>query len=268
MERNGPRMTVCGISMAHNNADIIRATTEHMLTQVDHVVVLDNFSVDGAREILEELPVTVIDDEERGYFQSRKMTWLANYARKHFDAEWVVPFDSDEIWYSPFGTIKEVLEGLSPQWLVATADLYDHVTSTEDDPSELNPVKRIGWRRSYKGLLPKVACRWRQDLVIGQGNHNAVYLGGATHQEGLLVVRHYPYRSTDQFISKVRDGVAAYAATDLPEASGQHWKDYGRLLDTFGESALEEVYNTWFHLNNPQTLENIIYDPAPVTFTS
>lgn len=261
-------MSVVGISMAHNNADIIRATSEHMLTQVDHVIVLDNFSTDGAREILAELPVTVIDDEEPGYYQSRKMTWLANYARTHFEAEWVVPFDSDEIWYSPFGTIKEVLEGLEPQWLVATAALYDQVTSTEDDPTELNPIKKIGWRRSDKGMLPKVACRWREDLVIGQGNHHANYQGGATHQDGFLVVRHYPYRSTEQFIRKVRDGVAAYKATDLPESSGQHWKDYGRLLDGWGEDALIEVYNTWFHLNNPASLEGVIYDPAPVTFTS
>lgn len=260
-------MSVVGISMAHNNADIVRFTTEHMLTQVDHIIVLDNFSSDGAREILEELPVTVIDDDEPGYFQSRKMTWLANYARTHFGAEWVVPFDSDEIWYSPFGTIKNVLSDIHPQWLVATADLYDHVTSTEDNPSELDPVKRIGWRRSYKGILPKVACRWRKDLVIGQGNHNAVYQGGATHQDGLLVVRHYPYRSTEQYIRKVRDGVAAYAATDLPESSGAHWKDYGRLLDSGGEGALEEVYSTWFHLDNPEFLNNVIYDPAPVTFT-
>lgn len=260
-------MTIFGISMALNNADIIRATTEHMLTQVDHVIISDQGSTDGAREILEGLPVTIIDEPDPAYYQSKKMTDLAKCAR-NMGAEWVVPFDSDEIWYSPFGTIKEVLEGIHPQWLVATADLYDQVTSNEDDTEELNPVKRIGWRRSTKSILPKVACRFRDDLVIEQGNHSARYQGGTTRQEGLLVVRHYPYRSTAQFIRKVRDGVAAYAATDLPEASGQHWKDYGRLLDTFGESALEEVYHTWFHLDNPQELENIIYDPAPVTFTS
>lgn len=257
-------MKVIGISMAHNNADIIRATAEHMLGQVDHVIVMDNFSNDGAREILEELPITLIYDDEPGYYQSRKMTALAKVAR-NMGAEWVVPFDSDEFWYSPFGTIKEVLSDLRPQWLVATADLYDHVTSTDDNLEELNPLKRIGWRRSESGALPKVACRWREDLVIEQGNHSAGYHGGMTRQNGLLVVRHYPYRSTEQFIGKVRDGVAAYAATEgLPESSGAHWKDYGRLLAAYGEAGLEEVYNTWFHLNNPTILSGVIYDPAPI----
>lgn len=257
-------MTVIGISLAKNNADIIGLTVGHMISQVDHVIVMDNTSTDGAREILSSLPITVIDDPEPGYYQSRKMTALAKVAR-NMGAEWVVPFDSDEFWYSPFGTIKEVLDDLRPQWLVATADLYDHVTSTDDDSLELNPLKRIGWRRSYKGALPKVACRWREDLVIEQGNHSAGYHGGMTRQEGLLVVRHYPYRSTEQFIRKVRDGVKAYAAApDLPEESGAHWKDYGRLLESGGEATLIEVYNTWFHLNDPRALTGVIYDPAPI----
>lgn len=256
-------MAVFGINMCKNNADIVPATIEHMLTQVDHIIVLDGQSTDGAREILSQYPITVIDDPDPAYYQSKKTTELAKMAR-NMGAEWVVPFDSDEIWYSPFGTIKEVLGGLQNQWLVATADLYDQVTSNMDNTLESNPVKRIGWRRRDKGMLPKVACRWRDDLVIEQGNHSAGYHGGPTRHNGLLVVRHFPYRSTEQFIKKVRDGVAAYKGTNLPESSGAHWKDYGRLLDAFGESALEEVYNTWFHLNNPGAIEGVIYDPAPI----
>lgn len=259
---------VASITMAKNGIDTIEPVLRHTATQADFMIVSDNNSTDGTRDLLSdlsrELPLQVLDDPEIGYYQSQKVTDLAKVAR-NMGAEWVIPVDQDEIWYSPFGTIKEVLGDLGPQWLVATADLYDHVTSTDDDPEELNPVKRIGWRRSYKGMLPKVACRWREDLVIEQGNHSAGYHGGATRQNGLLVVRHYPYRSPEQFISKVRSGVAAYAATTgLPESSGAHWKDYGRLLDGWGESALEEVYNTWFHLQDPNTLEGVIYDPAPI----
>lgn len=258
---------VISVSMVKNGLDIVEPILRHLSTQVDHMIVSDNNSTDGTRELLSELsrelPILVFDDPEPGYYQSQKTTALAKVAR-NMGAEWIIPNDQDELWYSPFGTIKEVLGELAPQWLVATADLYDHVTSTEDNLNEFNLLKRIGWRRSYKGLLPKVACRWREDLVIEQGNHGAGYHGGMTRQNGLLVVRHYPYRSTTQFIQKVRDGVAAYAATDLPESSGQHWKDYGRILDSMGEAGLEEVYNTWFHLNQPGTLKDVIYDPAPV----
>lgn len=255
-------MSVIGICMAKDEADIIRTTVEHMLSEVDHVIVSDNGSTDGTREILETLPITVIDDPEVGYFQSRKMTDLARVARNH-GADWVVPFDADEIWYSPFGTIKDILSELAPQWLVASAALYDHVSSSEDDES-LAPVQRIGWRRSYPGELHKVACRYRDDLVIQQGNHGAYYDGGGTQQDGWLVIRHFPYRSADQFVKKVRNGAAAYAATDLSEESGAHWRQYGRILEEYGEEALKEVFFTWFYLKDPKNTENVIFDPVPV----
>ncbi len=254
-------MKVIGICLAKDESDIIRTTVEHMLTQVDEVIVADNGSTDGTREILAGLPITLLDDPEVGHYQSRKTTNLAKVAR-NAGAEWVVPFDSDEIWYSPFGKIKDVLGELTPQWLVAPADLYDHVSTSLDDLSDANPVTRIGWRRRNPGMLPKVACRWREDLVIGEGNHGATYQGGSTIQPGLLVIRHFPYRSADQFCNKARKGAAAYAATDLPEEIGAHWRGYGAILKTFGEETLKGVYNEHFYSSDPANDLTLIYDPA------
>lgn len=257
-------MSVIAICMCKDEADIIKETVEQMLTQVDAVIVSDNGSTDGTRKILSSLPVTLIDDPDPAYYQSQKMTDLAKVARNQ-GAEWIVPFDSDEFWYSPFGTIKDILNDIAPQWLAATADLYDHVTSSEDDLTNLNPITRIGWRRREKGVLPKVACRWRDDLIIEQGNHGAKYQGGTTYQNGLLVIRHFPYRSATQFARKAKNGAAAYAATDLPEHVGAHWRGYGAILKNSGPDVLEnEVYRKWFHLDHPREVENVIYDPAPI----
>lgn len=255
---------VIGICMAKDEIDIIQVTVEHMLTQVDEVIVSDNGSTDGTREVLASLPITLIDDPEVGYYQSKKMTNMAKIAGNK-GAKWIVPFDSDEIWYSPLGTLKDVLHNIPINFLVTSAEVYDHVASSEDDPSDLNPVSRICWRRKDKISLPKVACRYRDDLVIQQGNHGAAYNEPTTHKEGLLIIRHFPYRSAEHMVRKALNGAAAYAATDLPDHAGAHWRQYGNLILNNGEEAFKrEVYTKWFFLEAPRENPAVVFDPAPV----
>lgn len=257
-------MTVFGISMVRDEADVVGQTVTKMLAQVDEVIVADNGSVDGTREILDALPIIVVDDRERGYYQSQKMSMLAQLAGDK-GADWVVPFDADERWYSPFsGRIADLLDGIAPQWLTASAQLFDHVATAADDSSESDPLKRIGWRRRKALPLPKVACRVRPDLVIDQGNHGATYDGGTTCFADQLVVRHFPYRSREQFIRKARNGAEAYRATDLPATFGAHWREWGDLLDAQGEDALGGVFEQWYFSAHPRADRSLIFDPCPV----
>lgn len=265
--------------MARDEADIIGATVGHMLAEVDAVIVADNLSTDSTRAVLGALAeehagrLVVVPDDEPAYLQSAKMTALALRARLELGADWVVPFDADEWWYSPFGRIADVLADVAPQWLIVPAPLFDHVSTGEDNRLEPNPVARMGWRRRQANPLGKVAARWREDLVIAQGNHDAIYAGRGTYFDPLLVVRHFPYRSVAQLVRKVRNGAAAYTAAGdaQPETAGAHWRQWGALLDAQGESAIDELYHMWYWRKRPRDPLNIggedqpplLFDPAP-----
>lgn len=270
-------MTTAAVTMVKDEADIIAATVTHMLTQVDWVLVADNGSTDGTGEILDSLSrmnsrLDVVHDPDPAYRQSQKMTALAAEARDLYGATWVVPFDADEWWYSPFNPrLGDVLDEQAPQWLVLPATLYDHV-ATGHDPDTADPCARIRWRRPDPAPLPKVAVQWRADLVIEQGNHGAWYDGGPTiSPDRLLVIRHFPYRSLEQFVRKVRNGAAAYRALgdDVPANIGTHWRQWGAMLDAHGEDALGDLFRKWYWRADPRrpvTIEGerqpaLIHDP-------
>lgn len=234
---------VWGIARVKDELDIIATTVRWMLTQVDYVLVQDNDSHDGTRDALAELAaehstLLVCDDLDIAYYQSRKMSALAAEAAR-MGAGWVVPFDADEVWTAPNGHLGDWLRGLQPDHAVAGAALFDHVVTSWDLADIADPVQRIGWRRADPAGLLKVAARTTCPVTIHQGNHDASF-DHVTAGAG-MTVHHYPYRSVEQFTRKVRNGAAAYAATDLPEDIGQHWRDYGRLTD----QGLREVFETW-----------------------
>ena len=271
-------MTVVGVSMIRDEADVIGPVLRHMARQVDAIVIANNRSTDETRKIIDEvsdscaIPILVGDDDEIGYKQSVKMSTLAAVAHDAFGAEWIVPFDADEIWYSPAPRIADFLARIPTEHDIVKAFLWDHVCTGIDDPAEVDPVQRMRWRRADPAPLPKVACRYRDGLTIEMGNHGASYqdLGGAT-SDRRIAVRHFPYRSPEQLVRKVRNGAEAYAATDLPEHYGAHWRQWGRMLHEHGEETIHDLFHTWYyreHPDEPVTIEGEIQsplrcDPAP-----
>lgn len=263
-------MRTAAVSMCKDELDVVDGFVQRMCSQVDLLIVADNNSTDGTRQRLDELarehPLTVIDDPEIGYFQARKMTRLAAIAAD-MGADWVICADFDEVWYSPFGRIADVLAEHDDA-AIATAELYDHV-ATAQDPADPDPFTRLGWRRIAPAPLQKVAVRPTIPVRIEQGNHGARY--DTATVDGLLVIRHYPWRSPEQAVRKVRNGAAAYAATSLPQEMGSHWRGWGRILHEHGEDAIADLFRKWHWRAQPRAdavidgehQPPLIYDPAP-----
>jgi len=61
--------------------------------------------------------------------------------------------------------------------------------------------------------------------------------------------------------AKAINGAEAYAATDLPDDIGRHWREYGRIAAENGEEALHDVFRRWFWVADPG--DDLIYDPVP-----
>lgn len=232
-------MTVAAILMVKDEGDVIEHTIRHLATQVDEIIVSDNGSIDGTREILDRLQddpplgidFTLADDPDLGYWQSAKMTRLAAAARD-LGHDWVLPVDADEHWVTEpqERPIRDHLLSLPPDVTVCRARLFHYIPTAQDPPvSEVpSPFARIGWRLTEPSSLGKVAARLVPGLVIEAGNHGVTVKGARPAlMGGGLRVNHFSWRSSDQYARKIRNGARAYAATDLPEEVGPHWRMWG-----------------------------------------
>lgn len=271
-------MTTWGVTMVKDEDDVIYQTLRHMETQVDGIVLLENGSTDHTQSEISlwagdrNCELLVIQDSEPGYYQADKMTKAASRAHS-LGASWVIPFDADEIWTHNSGTpINELLaqhdahhdNGLAGA--VIMAKLFNYYTTDVDEGSpggtevgELPPFERMTWRMGEAQPLDKVIVAWSDHMAITQGNHNAT--GGFEYHVSGFEVRHYPYRSAEQFIRKAINGAAAYAATDLPWSMGQHWREYGLHYERGGEDALRAIYTEYFHYRSPSSA-GLVHDPA------
>lgn len=259
-------MTVFGVSMVKNEDDVIKSTIEHMLTHVDHIIIADNLSTDSTRDILDSFDssvVTVVDDPVVGYYQSKKMTKLAGDAAE-LGADWVVPFDADEIWFSPyFDSLKEHLESVPEKFVCVVADWYHHGVTNRDDHSINNPFLRMRHRLRKPAEMCKVAARCSPKLIIEQGNHSIQYGGTFLTYELNIEARHFPYRSLDQFARKAIQGVEAYEATNLSKNQGSHWRDMGNRIRAGGDEEAKAIFDSFvIDLDNWQ--DELVDDPAPI----
>lgn len=239
--------------MMWNEEDVAEYVVRHMLTECDRVIVADNNSTDFTRSILESIGderLTITDEPSFAYYQSHTMNRLADMARIDFKADWVVPFDADEVWYSPSWPLKDVLPSLDTGQVKAGE--YVFVPRPTDDPTEPNPFRRCVWRRD---LVPdfKVAFRPQSGKLLGFGGH----IFGADAWEDVarhtLFIRHLPYRSLDQAKRKLRHGKAALEAAGQSKAVGWHWHQYGGWDD-------EQMANWWNSWTGPAGLTR---DPLP-----
>jgi hypothetical protein len=234
---------VWAVGIVRDEADIVETVITNLLAHgVERVLIADNLSIDGTGPILERLarshPVTVLCDRLPAHYQAEKTSLLARGAARA-GAGWVLPFDADEVWTVPTGTVAQWLATCNAD--VVQVPVFNHVPTAGDDQGEPDPVRRLRWRKTEPNRLHKVVFRAHPRARLHQGNHGVTRRG--RRQRG-LEIRHFPNRSEQQFVRKVRQGSAALAATDLADEVGKHWRGLGEGDDEALHAAWRSLVDT------------------------
>ena len=219
--------TTLGLAMVKNEQDSIEPFVRHNLRFLDHLVVVDNGSVDGTRAILTQLAaefpnLVLAEDDVFGYNQSARMTrWLHDY-QAIFAADFVLPLDADEFLdVQKEDGFRDILREI-PEHGYGLIPWCTYVLTPNTDLSDEDPFRVMRHRRRkelparFKAVI-RLDGQSAADLELAQGNHAVRSTSGrevaVKRLDGLRLL-HYPLRSLDQAKAKCVVGWMAYLALD------------------------------------------------------
>jgi hypothetical protein len=168
---------------------------------------------------------------------------MARDAYALYDADWVINADADEFWFprDPATTLGEVFSRLERSITTFTVPVIDMT----GDPAaagtglqrltlrDARPVERLRQIGLRSHSTPDAVHIGSADVEVAQGNHYVnLESGGRVPADLALEVLHFPWRSWEQFATKVENAGRAYEANPdlLPSPNHHGMREYSRLL--------------------------------------
>ncbi len=242
------------VMMVRDEADIIRPNLDHHYALgFRNFVILLNCCSDETPALVTafqadhaDARVCSITDPVEGYYQADKTQAAVEFARVYFPGcrrplAWCFIIDADE-----FIAVKQDsgLNGLIEAAEKAGKDFigFHLCNATSSTEAEYRPDANVYAHfdvvcGSHGHINAKHAFRLDLDVMVRMGNHSLFYNGIALDR-GLIAgehgarMIHLHYRSRAQLQSKITNGGRAYAATDMDESIGWHWREiYHRFRD-------------------------------------
>jgi len=215
------------VLLVRDEADVIADNLRWHLGQgVDHVIAMDNGSVDGTTGILEDFAatgaLTLLHQPSDAFLQERWASEMARIARDRQGADWVLPLDADEFWTVPAGqTLRDIVARFDRgadmvrcdrrNLMAAREDLetlpwYEALVWHADPPVPLPPGRKddpgpLDPPLLYCRLPPKVAVNVARFERFLPGNHDAVFAGDpVVRASEEIVIYHAMIRDRAEFL--------------------------------------------------------------------
>jgi hypothetical protein len=235
--------------LVRDEGDVLDANLRHHLALgIDHIVVTDHGSTDATPAVLErhrkDGMVSTIREDSDELRQSEWVTRMARLAATEQGADWVINCDADEFWWPRDGSLHDLLAAV-PARFGALRALWRNFVPRPDDERPF--FERMTVRRSPAHALTdpfhaqvKVVHRGHPDVVVTQGNHDALGPGLALVREWLpFEILHFPVRDAVQAGRKfrgARDAGLRSPGTSVP----QHTEAAAQAMDVEGDASFYE----------------------------
>lgn len=252
-------MIVNAIMNTGNDVDIVEISLRHNLSKLNQILVIDNNSTDGTKDVIEKLILEYGEERLKLIHTDSKTpnqhVVTINFFKEQIKLSGNQPdflffLDADELIYaddfSELNLIPENNVGIV-KWKCYIPNRLDHV----DFPKEMEYRRESEPEGCHKVVIPSHCNGF---LILGNHYLHQDHKRAASYELKTISLAHYPVRSIEQMNKKI-EFITKFLKYEDPSQS-YHLRSYTKL------ETLEELINkAIYYAENNKVKRDVVYDP-------